>query len=104
MIVCMPQNVVAYRLNAPVRAKPHVPFSADITNMSLPRPSLASASAAASAAVVIVLVLSALPSSAQLAFGASRARLSHAYVPPPQAEDKEEEESTKETRQQRQGR
>ncbi len=102
MIVCMPQNVVAYRLNAPVRAKPHVPFSADITNMSLPRPSLASAAAAA--AVVIVLCLSALPSSAQLAFGASRARLSHAYVPPPQAEDKEEEESTKETRQQRQGR
>ncbi len=95
----MPQNVVAHRLNAPVRAKPHVPFSADITNMSLPRPSLASA-----AAVVIVLCLSALPSSAQLAFGASRARLSHAYVPPPQAEDKEEEESTKETRQQRQGR
>ncbi len=97
----MPQNVVAHRLNAPVRAKPHVPFSADITNMSLPRPSLASASASA---VVIVLCLSALPSSAQLAFGASRARLSHAYVPPPQAEDKEEEESTKETRQQRQGR
>lgn len=54
--------------------------------------------------MVIVLCLSALPSSAQLAFGASRARLSHAYVPPPQAEDKEEEESTKETRQQRQGR